>query len=66
VNFDVKQFQQRFGTYKVVVRVLPIFMSSLLYIEVWNIRWKLPTRQKSHCWSLIKSSMICCLIWLLS
>jgi len=34
VNFDVEQFQERFGTCKIVVRVFPIFRSSLFYIEV--------------------------------
>jgi len=39
--------------------------SSLLYIEVWKIRWNLPAHQNRVVWSLIKSPMIICLIWLL-
>jgi len=40
--------------------------SSLLYIEVWKICCWLPAHQKKVVWSLIKSPIICCLIWLLS
>ena len=43
--------------------------SSLLYIEVWKIRWKLSAHQIESfrvVWSLIKSPTIFCLIWLLS
>jgi len=38
VNYDVKQFQQRFGSCKIVVSLLEIFKSSLLYIEIWKRR----------------------------
>jgi len=41
-------------------------MSSLLYIEVWKIRWKLPAHQKESFEAWSKSPMIFCLIWLLS
>ena len=46
--------------------LFPNSRSSLLYIEVWKIRWKLPAHQKRVVWSLIKSLMILCMIWLLS
>jgi len=49
VNFNVKQFQQSFGTCKIVVRVLQFFRSSLLYIEVW----------KRHCWLLAHQKRSC-------
>jgi len=47
------------------VSAYPNSRSSLLYIEVWKIRWKLSAHQKDlfEAWS--KSPMIFCLIWLL-
>jgi len=41
-------------------------MSSLFYIEVWEIRWKLPAHQKESFEAWSKSLLIFCLIWLLS
>jgi len=40
--------------------------SSLLYIEMWKIHWKLPAHQKESFETWSKSPMIFCLIWLLS
>jgi len=58
VNIDVKQFQQRFGACKIVIRVLQFSKSSLLYIEVWKRRCWFPAHQKksfetwsNHQWS---------------
>jgi len=53
VNFDVKQFQQSFGTCK------------LLYESCKETLYNVSTL-KRVVWSLIKSPVICCLIWLLS
>jgi len=64
VNFDVEQFQQSFGTCKIVVSLSLIFRSSLLYTEVWKIRCGLPAHQKVslriliiYQWSVV---MTCC------
>ena len=72
-TFDAEQFQQSFGPLNccmslayVCVSVSLNSRSSLLYIEVWKIRWKLPVHQNRVVWSLTKSPMIFCLIWLLS
>ena len=65
MNFDVKQFQQSLGTCKLLYESL-MSKQQVLYIEVWKIRWKLPAHQKREVWSLIKSPMILCLIWILS
>jgi len=46
VNFDLKQFEQSFGTCKFVVSHLKIFKFLLLYIEVWKRRYWLPAHQK--------------------
>jgi len=59
LRLNIWYTNQRFGTCKIVVRVLPIFRSSLLYIEVWEIRWKLLAHQNrvyvgvlsNHQWS---------------
>jgi len=41
-------------------------LHSLLYIEVWKIRWKVANTIYSHLKLWLKSPMIFCLIWLLS
>jgi len=48
------------------VSAFPNSRFSLLYIEVWKIRWKLPAHQKESFEAWSKSPMIFCLIWLLS
>ena len=59
-TFDVKQFQQSFGTCKIVIWVLlSNCRSSLLYIEVWKDQFHTNDQIKSfeawsnHQWSVV-------------
>jgi len=65
-TFDAEQFQQSFDTCKLLYESLSFSKSSLLYIEVWKRRCWIASTSKRVVWSLIKSPMILCLIWLLS
>jgi len=62
----VEQFPQSFGTCKIVVRVFLILqVFTPLYRGVKETLLIVST-SKRVIWNLIKSPMICCLIWLLS
>jgi len=72
MNFRCRTISTEFSSCKLLlvlymcVSAYPTSRSSLLYIEVWKIRWKLSAHQKESFEAWSKSPMIFCLIWLLS
>jgi len=66
-TFDVKEFQQSFGTCKTVVWVLSVKLQVFTpFYRGVKDTLEIASTSNRVVWSLIKSPMICCLIWLLS